>query len=103
MRNFNKEALSVEEQLDLLIKRGLIVEDYNSAIKTLKRIGYYHLSSYMRNFQINERHEFIKNTTYKDIINLYNFNKKLIHLTFITIKKIKTSYLSTISNFIFNF
>ena len=41
MRNFNKEALSVEEQLDLLIKRGLIVEDYNSAIKTLRRIGYY--------------------------------------------------------------
>lgn len=52
----------------------------------------------MRNFQINERHEFIKNTTYKDIINLYNFDKELRHLTFSAIEKIETAYRAAISN-----
>lgn len=95
---FNKESLSVEEQLNLLIERGLIVEDYCSAINILKRIGYYHLSSYMRNFQITENHKFITNTTFSDIINLYNFDKELRHITFNSIEKIEIAYRAAISN-----
>ena len=40
MVSFNKKALSVEEQIELLINRGLIIEDRNSAISILKRVGY---------------------------------------------------------------
>ncbi|MBO5738291.1 Abi family protein [bacterium] len=70
MEVFDKESLTVEEQLNLLIKRNLIVENYDFAINILKRVGYYHLSSYMRLFQSGKNHEFNENISFNQ---LYDF------------------------------
>ena len=70
MEIFNKESLTVEEQLDLLIRRNLIVDNYDLAVSILKRIGYYHLSSYMRLFQKGDNHEFNDKVS---------FNKRIIN------------------------
>lgn len=95
---FDKESLTAEEQIDLLIKRGLNVTDKTSAIDIIKRIGYYHLSSYMRNFQKDEQHNFRENVEFSDIYNLYKFDQELRHITFNAIEKIEIAYRTAISN-----
>lgn len=42
---------SYEEQLDLLIVRGLVVTDRSKALDYLQRIGYYRLSGYWYPFR----------------------------------------------------
>lgn len=95
---FSKDALSAEEQLNLLISRGLLIEDYQSALEIIKRIGYYHLSAYMRLFQLDSEHRFAQNTEFMDIINLYKFDTELRHITFNAIEKIEIAYRAAISN-----
>lgn len=98
MTSFNKKALSAEEQIELLVSRRLIIEDKKSAIEVIKRIGYYRLSSYMRNFQDGENHIFRDNITFQDILNLYNFDENLRQICFIATQKIEIAYRAAISN-----
>ncbi len=98
MTGFNKVALTAEEQLNLLINRGLIVEDKASAVDILKRIGYYRLSAYMRNFQRGINHEFVFGTNFKDVIDLYNFDEELRLISFNAVRKIEIAYRAAISN-----
>lgn len=98
MTEFNKAALTAEEQLNLLISRGLLVEDKTSAVDILKRIGYYRLSAYMRYFQQGVNHEFVPNTNFANIIELYNFDEKLRSICFDSIRKIEIAYRAAISN-----
>jgi abortive infection bacteriophage resistance protein len=41
-----KPHINVEEQLQVLIDRGLIVGDTSFALKQIERLGYYRLSGY---------------------------------------------------------
>lgn len=98
MKEFDKKSLTSEEQLDLLISRGLNVEDYNSAVQILKRNGYYHLSSYMRMFQQGEEHNFVENIEFADIYRLSLFDKRLRFFVFNAIQQIELAYRAAISN-----
>jgi len=98
LEKFEKESLTAEEQLNLLIKRNLKVDNYKSAVDILKRVGYYHLSSYMRLFQEGENHIFKDNVEFADLINLFNFDSELRHITFKAIEKIEVAYRVAISN-----
>lgn len=98
MEKFEKKSLTVEEQLNLLIERNLEVDNYKSAINILKRIGYYHLSSYMRLFQEGENHIFKNNVNFADLICLFNFDSELRHITFKSIEKVEVAYRVAISN-----
>lgn len=80
MEKFDKNSLTAEEQLNLLIKRNLKVDDYKFAVDILKRVRYYHLSSYMRFFQEGENHIFNANVEFADLINLFNFDCELRHI-----------------------
>lgn len=95
---FNKQSLTAEEQINLLILRGLRIIDKQSAINIIKRVGYYHLSSYMRNFQKDEQHNFQENVEFNDIYNLFNFDQELRHITFAAIEKVEIAYRTAISN-----
>lgn len=54
MNSFNrspKKWLSFEDQLDLLVERGLIIKNKNFALPYLESIGYYRLSGYWYPFK----------------------------------------------------
>ncbi|WP_230455723.1 hypothetical protein [Xanthomonas oryzae] len=51
MRTFDKAAIPVDAQLDLLAKRGLSIQDRKRAKKFLEVVSYFRLSAYMRPFQ----------------------------------------------------
>lgn len=50
--SFQKPHLSVDEQLELLISRGLEVHDRDRALRLLRYVGYYRLAGYVYPFRI---------------------------------------------------
>lgn len=74
-----KPALTFEQQLSRLRdERGLIIEDEESTIEKLKRYNYYRLSAYMKPYMVGEK--FRPGTTFNQIVQLYEFDKKLRQL-----------------------
>lgn len=47
MRIYSKPALTIDQQIDLLEKRGLSIPDHERAHRHLTNISYYRLSAYM--------------------------------------------------------
>jgi len=85
---YSKPPTTFQEQVDLLIKRGLIVEDPKKALLNISRINYYRLSSYFPPLQTKD-HLFKKNTTINSIFELYDFDKKLRSLIFGALENIE--------------
>lgn len=82
--NMNKKWLSFEEQLTLLQKRGMQIDDESKALDDLKHIGYYRLSGYwyiFREFENknsrNRTSNFLPETNFDNVIKIYLFDKKL--------------------------
>lgn len=109
---YTKPWQSYEEQLDLLISRGLAVTDRAKALECLQRIGYYRLSGYW--FPFRERsgpltllHEkgrkparpnkvetialdnFKPGATFENAVRLYVFDKKLRLLAMDALERIE--------------
>jgi abortive infection bacteriophage resistance protein len=49
-QNYCKPALSLDDQISLLTRRGLTIPDRNKALHYLSVIGYYRLSGYFLTF-----------------------------------------------------
>jgi abortive infection bacteriophage resistance protein len=46
-KHFNKQALTVSQQLEFLANQGLLISDHEIAEHVLSTIGYYRLSGYL--------------------------------------------------------
>lgn len=89
---FKKGALTVQQQVTQLQKRGLIIKRPHVAEKYLLNISYYRLGEYWYVMQSDkEKHLFKPNSTFKDVIALYNFDAELRLLLFDVIEKIEIS------------
>ncbi len=79
--DYQKPALTFEDQLELLIERGLIVSDADLALQKLKTISYYRLSAYYYPFRQNNSGEksdqFIPEATFENVLALYEFDRNL--------------------------
>lgn len=71
-RGNTKPFKTYEEQLDLLIDRGLIVKDREYALSILKRINYYRFSAYSLTLRKND--VFYPNVLFENIYQLYLFD-----------------------------
>lgn len=90
--NFSKEALTINEQLELLQKRGLTIDDEDLARHYLAHVSYYRLAGYWWSMQADkEKHIFKPNSRFSDVVNLYNFDRELRILLFDAIEKIEIS------------
>ena len=80
---YNKPSLSIEEQLNQLRERGLIIQNFDEARSFLESVSYYRLSAYTRFFQIDSNnHTFPPNITFQDVKELYQFDKALRMIIF---------------------
>ena len=52
MRTYTKPALTIDQQIDLLEKRGLLIPDHERAHRHLSNISYYRLSAYMLPYRL---------------------------------------------------
>jgi abortive infection bacteriophage resistance protein len=83
--HYTKPALTYEQQLELLIARGLAVPDRERALHWLRRKGYFRLSAYFLPFKIIGRDQYAPGSSFTDIIKLYKFDA---HLRLLMIKAI---------------
>ena len=95
-KEYAKKPLSLKQQVLKLKSRGLIVDDVNLAESYLSNISYYRLRAYTFPFQNNTEkgadHKFInKNIHFKDIIDIYCFDRRLRSLVFNALEKIEVA------------
>lgn len=87
--------MTLAEQVARLKQRGLVFDDENEAIAYLANISYYRLRAYTYPFQENgedSEHNFTrKDIHFKDIIDLYCFDRRLRSLIFNAIEKIEVA------------
>jgi len=93
MEIFNKPHKTIDEQIDLLQSRDLLIANPNRAKRHLSNISYYRLSAYMLPYKIVENgvylDKFKKDTSWDEIYDLYVFDRKLRLLVFDAVERIE--------------
>lgn len=73
-----KEFKNLDEQLDILSNRGLIIQDKNVAKRYLLTNNYYNIiNGYSKYFMNNSRTKYVENVTFDEITYLYFFDKEI--------------------------
>ena len=89
---FTKLALSINEQVEQLEKRGLIIDNMQETMHMLEHVSYYRLAGYWWPMQSDKlTHIFKPNSRFSDVVALYNFDSDLRNLLFEVIEKIEIS------------
>ena len=101
--SYVKPWISVEEQLDQLIERGLQVSDRDKALNYLNRIGYYRLSGYWFAFRLRDTtakltDDFKPSATFQNAVDLYVFDKQLRLLAMDALERIEIALRVDISH-----
>ncbi len=94
---YSKPALLYEEQIDLLISRGMICPNRGYALDCLRRIGYYRLSPYFKVFLILGVDDFRTGITFENVVRLYEFDADLRALVMKAIAKIEIAARTSIT------
>lgn len=99
---YSKPHLNYNEQVQLLIDRGLDVPNRAVAVRALKRIGYYRLSAYT--YPLREQGErsedgratrserFVAGATITDAIVLHDFDEKLRAVLFAGLQRLEVGF-----------
>lgn len=86
----NKTPYSIEDQITLLKRRGMLFNDEQSAHHFLENISYYRLKGYWWDMQENvTTHEFKPYTLFESVIERYNFDRRLRLILFDAIERIE--------------
>lgn len=87
-----KPHKSVEEQIDLLKKRNLLIEDEQKAKQVLSNISYYRLSGYLNYFKNNINDNFTSNITFSKLIRIYNFDCKFTRILMYALENVEETF-----------
>ena len=89
---YNKQALTIEQQIHQLRQRGLTIYEKDNATHYLRHISYYRLAGYWWPMQADKQnHVFKEGSLFSDVIALYQFDSELRILLFDVIEKIEIS------------
>ncbi len=89
---YDKETLTIEQHIQQLRDRGLVIADEELAKHYLEHVSYYRLAGYWWPMQSDKAsHLFKENSKFEDVISLYNFDRELRILLFDVIEKIEIS------------
>ncbi len=91
---YQKPPKNFNEQVDILLSRGILVPDRCKAKFYLSQLNYYRLAAYCLPFELASSatpHQVIKGTTFDDILNLYIFDRELRLLMLDAIERIEVS------------
>ena len=97
--NFDKPVLNINKKIELLKERGLIFNDEENEKSDLQHIWYFRLTWYFKFFQNKENNLFLKWTTFKQVLDLYIFDRKLRLLTLDAVEKIEVSLKANINDY----
>ncbi len=88
-----KEFKTYNEQVDILVRRGMDIGDRDDAVFLLQQVSYYRLSGYcypFREFKNSSRADtFFPGTRLRDVVDLYRFDSRLRTATFTALTPIE--------------
>ena len=87
---------TLDEQLDILKKRGLVVFDEEKAKEILLKENYFFISGY-RHFFESSKDKFIKGTTFEELYGIFIFDRKLRNIIFKNLLVIENNVKSIMS------
>lgn len=95
----HQPPMSIDEQINNLIEKGLIINDINYATRILNDISYFRL---IKAYSLNLKPKngiYFDGVTFEQIVNLYLFNANFRQLLFSEIEKIEINVRCRISNY----
>lgn len=94
-RPFAKAATTFAEQMALLQRRGMVIQDAAEAEHHLRHINYYRLRAYWMPFEVPcaaaGDHQFAGGTQFEDVVRLYAFDRKLRLMVLDAIERFEVS------------
>lgn len=103
MSTYKQLPLTVDQQIELLKEKKLIIEDEDRARYWLSHVSYYRLKNYTFSFKdINDNNNFIPNTSFDQVVNLYLFDRKLKLIIFDGLEAIEVAIKTMLSNTLSN-
>lgn len=101
-RTYNKPALTIADQITRLQAIGLAISNVAEAQRALRFIGYFRLKGYFLNFMPPQAsgapRQFNAGTTLKQVIDLYQFDRKLRVLVMDEIERLEVAIRAVICN-----
>lgn len=93
---YNKPALTFEDQLKKLEHYGLIISNKKNAVQQLSCISYYRLSSYWYPFRQRDKqgkvtNQFEPGAAFEQVLKLYEFDRKLRSLVLDAIERVEVA------------
>ncbi len=95
---YDKPALTIDEQISELLRRGLTIDDHNPTAHKLNNVNFYRLSLYFPPFQQQNSNLFVVGTTFENIWERYVFDRQLRLLTLDLIERFEISLRTQIIN-----
>jgi abortive infection bacteriophage resistance protein len=74
---YPKGALTFQQQLDLMVSRGLEVADQARALEVLQCVSYYRLAGYWYGFRLPGAEDFEPGAAFDEALRLYEFDRRL--------------------------
>jgi len=89
---FEKAPESLDQQVQRLIDRGMVIPDRAEAVHYLGNLNYYRLAAYWRPFEADhETHRFRSGTEFGGVLNLYVFDRELRLLVMDAVERVEVS------------
>ncbi len=97
---YNKKYSTPEELIELLQRRGLVIENKDNALCSIRSVGYYRLSAYLYPFlrMPKTNHIFKEGCRFEQVMLIYTFDRQLRLLIFDQIERIEIAVRSAIVN-----
>ena len=98
---YTKLPIPIEEQIDLLISRGMDIPDQDRAFRYLSHISYFRLRGYWIPFETSDGgkdHHFKEGTSFGDVLDLYIFDRKFRLLMLEAIERLEISFRAHFAN-----
>lgn len=85
-----KEPTTYEEQLDILSKRGIAIDNFDRCKKALEDVNYYRLTAYFLPFKLSSGN-YIPGTSFVRVYRIYEFDRKLRMILFSALEDVEIS------------
>ncbi len=88
---------TIEEQIQILISKGLTIEDYDKTSEILLRENYFFLNGYRSPFLITGTKRFVEGSTFEELYSLFTFDRYFRNIIFKNVLIVENNYKSIFS------
>ena len=97
---YTKHPIDLPQQLGQLKQRGMTIANEEMALEQLYSISYFRLANYWNTMESQtDKHQFLPNSNFEDIIKTYTFDKRLRALVFTSIQDVEIALRTRVIQF----